>query len=369
MPPETSREWFLVSKPLRKPYGDGTSVLVRTLVDALPASLKLVYFGDAKNPRRAGASDRVIARAAMGHAPGLASKVGILAEILRLRHRKRALHFFFTPNTITSNVLAKLRRLSPSRPIVQSVTSSHGVERFADLLSGLDAVVVMSQHTRARLVAAGIEPTRVHCIYPAVDEVEKRVEPGAKQMLYAGDLDFETAVRLIALGHALKKSDWKLIIACRPKGEGDAEARTGITSSLSEQISAGQVEVHGSVDDFEGLRRRCEIQLFISDHVRRKVDLPLVVLEGLARGQGLISLGFAPLDEIGDLATQGGLEVGHFIDVKSSPEVLAGEIVARLEDGSAHARWREDGPKLVARCFRPEDMAAAHAALYASLEA
>jgi glycosyltransferase involved in cell wall biosynthesis len=359
----------LVSKPLRRPYGDGTSVLVRTLVDALPESQRLVYFGDREAPRRSGGGDRVIHREAMGHAPGLASKVSILAEILRPRHRRRGLHFFFTPNTVTSQVLSKLRRVSGSRPIVQSVTSSHGVERHAHLLSGLDAVVVMSRDTQRRLVDAGLDASKVHCIYPAVPEVQEGVQAGARQLLYAGDLDPATAERLIALGHALASSGWKLIIACRPKGEGDAEARLAIESALAAPLAEGRVELHGAVDDFDALRRRCEIQLFMSDHVRRKVDLPLVLLEGLARGQGLISLGFAPLDEIAEVAREEGLEVGKFVDVDASPEEFATAIVGSLDDEQTLQRWRADGPTLVKRRFTPATMAEAHRRLYDSFEA
>src|SRR5690606_10653798 len=101
--------------------------------------------------------------------------------------------------------------------------------------------------------------------------------PAPRRALYAGDLDPTTARRLVACARALDADQlqpWRLTIASRPKGEGDAEARALIRAQLGKQLASGRVELLGQVDDFEALVRSCGCQLYVADHVRKKVDLP-----------------------------------------------------------------------------------------------
>ena len=353
------RQWFLVSKPLRPPFGDGTSVLVRTLVDAMPREQTLAYFGDRRSPRRPGAGDLVIDKSAMGHAPTLSSKAGILAHVLMPKHRRRGLHFFFTPNAMTSQVLVQLKTLGPGRPIIQSVTSSDGVERFAPQLDRLDRVVTMSRHTLEALESAGVAGSKLQCIYPAVECVEARAAFGSRRALYAGDLDSASAKRLVGLGRRMAELGWTLVIACRPKGEGDARARAALQAELAAQLQAGSVELHGQVADFESLRVGCEVQLFVAEHLRRKVDLPLVLLEGLARGQPLLGLDLPPLRE---LFGQGPC-VGRLF---GATDLIPG-VLAALEDEAELRAWQAAGPLLVREHFSPEKMAHSYLELYRGL--
>jgi hypothetical protein len=345
----------LVSKPLRPPFGDGTSVLVRTLVDALPVEQRLAYFGDAQAPRRPRAADLVIDKSAMGHAPTLSSKAGILAHVLMPKHRRRGLHFFFTPNAVTSQVLVQLKTLGPRRPIIQSVTSSHGVERFAPQLNRLDRVVTMSKHTLGRLEAAGVASSKLQCIYPAVETVAARASRGSRRALYAGDLDVDTARRLVGLGVQLAEREWTLVIACRPKGEGDEEGRRILEAELGRELAAGGVELYGTVDDFEALRLSCEVQLFVADHVRRKVDLPLVLLEG----QALLGLDLPPLREL----VGQGPKVGRIF---GETDLLPGVLAALENESELHA-WQEAGPRLVSEHFSSQVMAKQYGKLYREL--
>src|SRR5690606_33330666 len=112
--------WIFVSKPVRPPFRDGTTVLVRSLIRALPPQLELTYFGDAADALRPG-RDRIIDAPPMGYAPGMLEKARILRALASPRRLGVPLHFFFTPNRITSLVLATLRRLQPRRVMVQSV--------------------------------------------------------------------------------------------------------------------------------------------------------------------------------------------------------------------------------------------------------
>jgi len=361
--------WLLVSKPLRAPFLDGSTVLVRTLVQALPAACPLAYLGDPRAPLRPDADDVVIGHAPLGHAPSFLEKASVMRELLRPRFRSWPVHFFFAPNAITSAALSSLRRWSPRRPIVQSVTSSHGAARHAGRLRLLDAVVALSDATASTLIDAGVDAERVHRIHPAVAPVEPEVGTPPRRMLYAGDLDAAVARRLVAVGRWLDRPElegWTLVIACRPKGEDDAAARASIRRKLPALLAAGRVELRGEIEDMDGLLRSCGLQLFLADHVRRKVDLPLVLLEGLARGLGLLTLSFSPVSEILDRGKEHGLEIGMGVDPASGDDALAAALVAACGRAKLSA-WRAAAPELVRREFSPQRLAADHRTLYERL--
>jgi glycosyltransferase involved in cell wall biosynthesis len=255
--------------------------------------------------------------------------------------------------------------------MVLSVMSSDDVERLVRWLGPLDAVVVGSDSTRERLVAAGCEPDRVHRIYPAVDVPSDPVDDPAvaRRLLYAGDLDDDVATRLMALAQTLGHEDrrgWRLTIACRPKSEHDAAARARLRAGLAEAIAAGRVEVLAEVDDMDALLRDTSLALYVADHVRRKVDLPLVLLEGMARGVGLVALGIAPLDEIFAAAQRHGLRIGRMVP----PSDAAALVRAVTEAIDAPAQLRQlgrDARQLVLREFESDKMIRQYTALYEAL--
>ena len=89
--------WLLVSKPLRPPHADGTSALVGTLVRASPPTQRFVYLGDPAAPLRTAGLDRVVRRGAMGHAPTLVDKAGVLGQLLRPSLARLPVHSSLPP--------------------------------------------------------------------------------------------------------------------------------------------------------------------------------------------------------------------------------------------------------------------------------
>jgi glycosyltransferase involved in cell wall biosynthesis len=360
--------WLLVSKPLRHPFRDGTTVLAGTLVRGLKLERPLSYFGDPGMPLREGADDRVISAAAMGYAPGLREKARVLATMLDPRHADAAVHAFLTPSKATAAVLSTLRLVRPRRPIVLTVTSSAGVEVHADQLARLDALIVASDNARDRLVERGVARERVHRIYPGVE-----VEPDAQRdpsrplrLLYAGDLDPATVERLIGVARLLRRpelSGWTLVIASRPKGPMHQASRGRVIEALGRELASGRVELLGEVTDMDALLRSATIQLYIADHVERKVDLPLVLLEGLARGVALCTLDFAPVGEIFARARLHGLQPGLAVSPRH-PQALAVGLAEAMADPGVLLRWSADARELVKREFSATRMVSEYDALY-----
>lgn len=355
--------WFLVSKPLRPPYRDGSTVLVRGLVEHMPPERRITHLGDPSHPLRPDVG--VISAPAMDYAPGLGAKARVLAAMMHPGRKSWPLHLFFTPNGLTSQVLSTLRRLQSRRLVVQSVMSAHGVESMVKWLRPLDAVIVLSEQTRGRLVAAGLSAEKVRRIYPGVEVVRPDAAKDVAErwrLLYAGDLDRAVADRLVEIGQALPTLGWRMTIACRPKGPEDAAAREHLQAMLRPHMADGTVSLMAEVDDMDALLRKHSLQIFVADHVRNKVDVPLVLLEGLARGLPVLSLGGTPVGEIFTVARSRGAEAGAEVaDVAELLGVLgaATRWLARWSTGAAKA----------SREFSLQTMAANYVALYDELEA
>lgn len=361
--------WFLVSKPLRPPFRDGSTVLIRDLVTHTPIDRPLVYLGDPAHPLRPG--DHVLDHAAMGYSPGLLAKLHVLLALLHPARRRLPVHLCFTPNPITSRAVALLRALQPRRLLVQSLMSAHGCEQWTELLRPLDAIVVLSDHTARRLTGAGVPAAKIHRIYPAVEAVPvdaPQQVAARRNVLYAGDLDRDIAARLIAVAHALKDpalAPWTLTIACRPKADGDAEARALLRQQLAAPLASGRVVLHAEVADMDTLLRGASLQLFAADHVRRKVDLPLVLLEGMARGVPVLAVDADPVRELFLLGQRHQQSPGQV--APGDPEGFARATIA-LCQGPALPAASAGAAALAAREFSLAAMARCYGALHDALE-
>jgi glycosyltransferase involved in cell wall biosynthesis len=356
--------WLLISKPLRPPFRDGSTVLIRDLVRALPPERRIVHLGDPSHPLRP--NTEVVDLPAMGYSPGLLAKVRVLAAMMHPRRRHMPVHLCFTPNAVTSRAVALLRAAQPRRLLVQSLMSAHGAESWVPLLRPLDAVVVLSNHTEQRLIAAGLPADRLHRIYPAVASArpDRPAEVAARRrLLYAGDLDLEVAARLLALARALPPT-WSLTIACRPKSDTDAAARERLRTALPPELTA-RVELLGEVADMDLLLRTASLQLYAADHVRRKVDLPLVLLEGLARGVPVLAVDAEPVRELFTVAARHHLDIGAA--VPAAPEAFARAVLDHLAPEPLQARSAA-AAELAAREFSLPTMARCYGALHAALE-
>jgi glycosyltransferase involved in cell wall biosynthesis len=347
------KTWLIVCKPLRPPLRDGSTVLVSGLVRHMQAERRLCYLGDPAAPLRPG--DDVIAAPPAGYSPTLGDKLRALAAMLR--RPGSPIHLCFTPGRATAGVVRLLRLFQRRRPIIQTLMSSHGAEQWVSLLRPLDVVVAQSRHTANVLVEAGFPQARLAVLPPAVDPVAadppERVA-ARRNLLYAGDLDPEIAARLLALARAMP-AGWSLTIACRPKAEGDAEARELLKRELPPAA-----ELLAEVPDIDALQRRSALQLFAATHTRRKVDLPLVLLEGLARGVPVAIVGGSPAVEILSSRPAG-------LIVPAEPDAFARAVVAALHE-PALADMSREAASLAAGEFSLPALARRYDDLYASLE-
>lgn len=363
-PPVTAeRPWVLLCKPVRAPFRDGTSVLVRNLVQALPAEHRRIYFGDPSAPLRP--DDRVLSAAAMAYQPTLTDKARMFAALLGPRLAGLPVHSFFAANRSSAAALVVARRVPLRRVVLQTLPASTGAETIAGALRRVDHVVVPSDWGRERLIEAGLPAARVSRIYPGVPApTDLPEQPQRESVLFAGDLDEAVAGHLVRVARALERTPWRLDIATRPKGEGHQKALAWLEAELASALAAGRVRLLGEVSSMAELFDAAAIQLYLADHARRKVDLPFALLEGMARGVPAAILDAPPVSELLACAAQEGLEVGVPLDPQSDPGEALRAVVddpARLEAMGVAAR------ELIRRRFSAEIMAAAYLERYAAL--
>lgn len=305
----SGRAWVLLSKPLRAPLRDGTSVLVHNLVRHLPASTSVAYFGDPQAPLRP-RGDRVLGAAAMAYQPRALDKAAMLARLLAPGLVRRPIHAFFAANRSSSLVLGLLQRLPRRRVVLHTLPASAGAEALAPQLDRLDGVIVTSDHGRERLIEAGLAEDRVRRIYPGVELPAAAGTALAQRrtVLFAGDLDAAVVARLVAIAAALERLDegWCLEIAARPKAERDAELRRELQGRLQPALARGHVRLQGEVADLPARIERAAVQLYLADHARRKVDIPFALLEGMAAGVPVAVVDAPPVAELVALGARHG---------------------------------------------------------------
>jgi glycosyltransferase involved in cell wall biosynthesis len=201
-------------------------------------------------------------------------------------------------------------------------------------------------------------------IYPGVppsepvDDLERH-----RRLLYAGDLDSRVVDRLGRLGRALAKPElrgWKLCVAARTKSPDDRRHRDRLREAFRQALASGSAELLGNVDDMDALLRRTSLQLFLADHVRRKVDLPLVLLEGMARGIPLLAIDAAPVAEIFERGREHGLCPG----LAAAAGDVVNAILATIARGGLLAQWGRAARELAVREFSADRMAREYTSLY-----
>ena len=363
------RPWVLLCKPVRAPFRDGTSVLVRNLLRQLPAEVATVYFGDPAAPVRP-RGDRVVRAIAMAYQPSLVDKVKMLGKLMAPGMTRLPIHSFFAPNRASAHALDLLRRLPRRRPVLQTLPASTGVGSVAHVLARFDRVVVTSEWGRAQLLAARVAENRVVVVYPGVEVHDE--PPGAplgerRSVLFAGDLDDEVGARLLDVAAALRGAEgWCLEIATRPKGDRYAQVRARLQAELDDAIAAGRVRMVDEVHDMNELYDRAALQLYLASHARRKVDIPFVLLEGMARGVPVAVVDRPPVSELLSVADDAGLPIGLRLDPGRFREA-ADAIAAAAADPASLQRASAGALALTRSRFSAQEMAARYRGLYEEL--
>ncbi|MBN2359826.1 MAG: glycosyltransferase family 4 protein [Deltaproteobacteria bacterium] len=366
---------LVVSKPFGPPWRDSSKNLARELVRAC----REVRFRALAPVGQRSAWPQLalegIYPAAGRHQPGATQQLRVLAR-LAAPLRADLVHFFAAPNPRAALaarlVLGWRRRRAPT---VQTLCSLPDEDDALAAGCFADAVVVLSRHALRRVCDAGIHQARR--IAPAVrrppplDESRRAALrralglDGQPLVLWSGDLepgggaaDFVSAAALIR--EQLPAA--RFVLAARQKSAASIAATARLRSWVERHGLLPSMRWVGECRAMRALLAACDVQVLTPRSLARKMDYPLVLLEGLARGLPLVIGDRPPLCE---LLEEGRADAGRLVPV-DDPEAIAHAVVELGADASQLVRAREAAWSAAAD-FEPAAMARAYADLYREL--
>ncbi len=386
--PWRAPEILLVSKPLSPPWDDSGKLLpfllsqqlcsVRPLV-LVPRGAPLVWHG--------GRSEEVYGRASSFRVPSL-DKVCLLWWLMA-HQPPHLVHFFFSPNPMTTTMGRLFRKVHPRSCVLQTVMSlPKGTLAQAGGLFG-DVIVVWSEHAR-RLVEQHLDagagrlrkdsdravtfPRVVH-IPPGIVPLEPMTRderrtarasmglpPDTPIILFAGDLEFSRAAEVLAGAalQVLEQMSAVFVFACRAKTPAAAVASQTLQARLAGPIASGHVRFPATVPVFSELLRCVDVQVLPADTTYAKTDLPLVLLEGMSAGvPAVVGVGTA-MDEL--------VSRGAATGVDPASETALAEVLAHLgRNPEARMAAGDAARTLVMQRHTATHMAMQHDRLYREL--
>jgi glycosyltransferase involved in cell wall biosynthesis len=362
---------LLVSKPLGPPWNDSSKNLVRDLALGLTRH-EARGFGRRTGPERLGSVklEPLYSAQPGGFSPALRDNARVL---LRLLGGKGAdlFHFFFAPNPRASQaarLAASVRRTATIQTVCSVPRDDAALER---VLFG-DRIVVLSRHTEARFLAAGIARERVLRIAPAAPPLEPLagaqkaalrhvlgLDAKAPLLLYPGDLEFGSGARLVVEAHASLTGDVRLVLACRAKTPAARQVESELRARSQALGTASRVTWIGETPHILELVGTADVVALPSDIAYAKMDYPLVLLEAMALGRPVLVATGTPAAELAD--------GGGALAVEPEVEALARSLSALFADGEARAHLGETARIQAISTFARARMAQEYELLYDAL--
>jgi len=359
---------LFVSKPVGPPWNDSSKNLVRDLALGLTRH-DAVGFGRAGSEARLGRAEiRPIHPAQRrGERPGLSENARLLARLV-LGERCDAWHFFFAPNPRTSTV-ARWTARARRRRTLQTVCSVPAERANLEQVLFGDRVVVLSRHTEARFLAAGVARERVVRIPPCAPPLEPAtdderratrrelgLDPERPLLLFPGDLEFGSAASLVLEAHAGLDRSVVLALACRAK----TPAAKALERALAERSHAlgthERVRFLGETSRILALLAAADVVALPSSVAYAKMDYPLVLLEAMALERPVVVAEQTPAAELA--------EGGGALAVPAVLTDLGSTLGDLLSDADRRRRLGAAARARVLAEFTRERMAAAYELLY-----
>lgn len=361
---------LLVSKPLVPPWNDGAKNLARSLAcTGLRYQYHVLVPKNAPQLREGLVYEPVYASVSKGFTLSYTQKIRVVTRLLK--GQADLYHFFFAPNPLSSKIASlcsKLRKI----PTIQTVCSTPAEGQSAAPWIFGHRVVVLSQHTLARLLADGVPASRLVLIPPGIEppappeperlaRVRQKLSLGeAPVVLFPGDYEVsqaaETFARACLLLSARQAQGGPLFVfACRAKTPRAAEKEARIKEMLGS--CRERVRFAGEVDDMPALLAASAVVALPAESLYAKMDIPLVLLEALALGIPIVVADVPPLGEI--LRAPCGVAVPP-----AAPEPLAEALSSLLLSPERRRKLGEAGRALVQEHHLAPVMAGRYEALY-----
>ena len=362
----------LVSKPVAPPWNDATTVLVHGLLTR-GSRFKYRFFGTPESHvlERGDVRCDVVSRAHRFQ-PTLGDNLRTLARVLVAGREVGLYHCLFTPNPRTSSAL-RIALGVKRRPVVHTLCSSPVDWAAVVPLLFADRIVTVSEWARLNLERHGVERA-VH-IPPGINQPQPdpAAEAALRQqyelpadrpcLLFAGDFEFSDAHPTIleALPEIVRLNPRVvLVFACRTKTPEAAEVENQVRQRVEAMGLVSHVRFLREVPHFESLVSLATVMLFPVRSLRKKMDIPLTLLQALALGRPIVPSTLGPLTELMDRPV--GLAVPP-----GDASALAEAVTRLLADASVRQAMGLEGRRLVEERYTVQRMADNYERLYGSL--
>lgn len=364
---------LLVSKPIVPPWHDSSKNLVRDLAMHMHRHTPIVLSqpGVRLDMPRARV-EPIYGRASRGFSPALRDNARVLRRLLT-GPGQELWHFFFAPNPRTSIAARLAARARRTRTLQTVCSAPHSSAALSTVLFA-DRIVVLSEHTRRRFVAGGIEASRLRLIRPAVTaltpvpaervaEMRRRLglSVGVPLVVYPGDLEFGRGAQLAlqALADAPRTLDAQLVMACRAKTPRARERADALRAEAAALGIASRVSWFGETPFIHELLAVADLVTLPADTLYAKMDLPLVVMEAMALGRAVIVGRGTSAEELA--------EGGGALAVATEREAVSEATAGLLSDAARRAALGATARAFVLREYDARRMTEAYEVLYDEL--
>jgi glycosyltransferase involved in cell wall biosynthesis len=369
---ESEPRVLFVSKPIAPPWNDAAKNLVRDVAAHLTRARATVM----STPGAQSLGPRVTIEH-VHREPGRLASVTANARVARrlaTGDPHDVWHFFVTPNAVSATVARTAwrarRALGWNGKVVQTIVRPPRSFDGAPTWIFGDVVVALSQHTRGRLVGAGVSADRIRVIPPCARSPAPRPHtlgarmkvgvPEGPIVLYPGDYDVSTGAQTVAAAaKAILDAEPRatIVFACKKKSPEADEAQRAVEKELARAGIANRTKHVGEVSFMDELLGISSVVVFPVDDLDGKVDLPLVLLETMALGVPMVLARGGTLE---------ALECARFVDAADA-DALAKHVVELLRDQEAARRLGAEAKRIHRERYAPEIAAAAYDDLYATL--
>ncbi len=305
-----------------------------------------------------------------GHTP-MGRRFGLFNRLLATGDAQ-LVHLFWPADLLVASmvrVACRMRGLPVIHTLVRAPRTMVGIQRA---VAG-PPVVCLSGGTRDRIRAEGIDD--VSLIPPGVrlndpiptgrhGAIRERygIPQGRPIVIYAGDYRHSNAARTVAatVPRILREVDCHFVMACRIRDDKDRSEAALIKEAIAADGLARNITFLAEVKNLRELFAIAAVQVFPADSHHEKMDLPMVLLEGMAEGLATVVANKPPLEEL--------VEPGAALGVPPmAPVNLAVAVVELLRDPKRRRDLGRSGRKLVAERFDIRRVAARYETLYDSV--
>lgn len=357
---------LMVSKPVSPPWNDSSKNLVRDLATHLERHRATVMTKRGAQPALQNVRyEHVYGRQTGGFAPALADNARVMLRLLAGSGHD-LWHFFFAPNLRSSQACrfaATLRRV----PTVQTVCSAPAPGADLRQLLFADRTVVLSAFTQRRVLAAGVAPSTLVRIPPAVaplDVIDESARMRVRQefglptdrplVVYPGDLEFSGAAERVLRAHATrlaKQGAW-LALACRAKTIHARQHELRLRALVDELGVASSVTWIGETRGIHGLLAAADVVALPAENLYAKMDLPLVLIEAMLLERAVVVASGAPAEEL----AEDGAAIAAHPDVDATAQAIESVLFDQARRALIGTRARQSAldryhPTVVARTY------------------